>query len=42
MKLIETLIHSKLKQKVSEVESWTLEWEIGNKRIVGNYYYCRN
>jgi small nuclear ribonucleoprotein (snRNP)-like protein len=32
MKLIETLIPSKLKQKVSEVESWTLKWEIGNKK----------
>jgi hypothetical protein len=32
MKLIETLIPSKLRQKVSEVESWTLEWEIANKK----------
>ena len=32
MKLIEILIPSKLKQKVSEVESWTLEWEIANKK----------
>lgn len=30
MKLIETLIPSKLKNKITEVQSWTLVWEIND------------